>query len=74
MGNNFNQIKFLALCQAQGVVERHHAELLLGLVENPNFAGADLAVPAMEGFAGANVAGGEGMTQSILASWRSIMR
>ena len=52
VGGNLDQVQTFALGQAKGFVEGHDAQLLLGFVDDPDFAGADLPVAAMQGFAG----------------------
>ena len=47
-GGNLDQVQASVLGQAEGIVEGHNAQLLLRLVQDPDFAGANLTVPAME--------------------------
>jgi len=51
VGRNLDQVEAFVLGQAQGIVEGHHAQLLLGFIQNSDFAGADLPVSAMQRFA-----------------------
>lgn len=48
---DLDQVQALDLRQPQGLIERHDPKLLLGLIEDPHLARADLAVPAMQRFA-----------------------
>lgn len=52
VGDGFDEIEALALGQTQGIAKAHHAELLSGIVNDANFAGADFPVSAMLRFAG----------------------
>ena len=69
VGSDLDEVEAFALSQAKGVVERHDAELLFGLVQEPDLAGADLAVAAMEGFSGPEGTGRE-RTQEASEGWR----
>ena len=48
---NLNKVEAFALCQPQGIIQRHDTELLLGFVENPHLSGTDFSVSAMQWFA-----------------------
>jgi hypothetical protein len=69
IGNRFDQVETLALGQAQGIAERHDAELLLVVIDHPDFAGPDFSVSAMLGLSGLERARAEWTGQSTLAGW-----
>jgi hypothetical protein len=52
IGGDLDEVQAFGLGQFQGVIERHDAQLLFGIVDDPDFAGADFPVAAMQRFAG----------------------
>ena len=51
-GRNLDQIHAFGLGQTQSFIEGHNPQLLLLITNNPNLAGANLAVAPMQGLAG----------------------
>ena len=74
VGGNLDQVQAFALCQTKGVIEGHDPQLLFGLVDDPDFAGTDLPVPAMQGFARMKGARRERAAQSTPRGWRLFMQ
>lgn len=52
VGNNLDEVQLLALGQSQCLSQGHDAQLLFVLIQDPDFAGADLAITPVSGFAG----------------------
>src|SRR2546429_399484 len=71
VGRDLDQVQTLALGQTNGFTERHDAELLFGIVDNPDFAGANLPVSTMLRFAG--LKGSKRAAQSAPGSWSLVM-
>jgi hypothetical protein len=73
VGRDLDQVQPLAHRQAQRFIERHHAELLLLLVEYAHLAGANLPISAVQGFPGVTRARGKGVAQGSLPGWNLFM-
>lgn len=61
--SDLNEVEALGLGEPECVREGHHTELLFFVVDNPDFASADFAIPAMERFARAKRTGRERAAQ-----------
>ena len=52
MRHDFDQVELFALGEAKRIVEGHHTQLLFIVIDNPDFARANLPIAAMQRFSG----------------------
>lgn len=64
VGHGLDEVEASGLREAEGIVERHDAQLVLRLVNDPHFAGANFAIATV--FWLARLKGAEGAAQCIL--------